>query len=83
MSWTHATQEEYNKKNNKSLFRLYYYRFLSCLQLTYVVLLLNRTPIFEWYRPHGRACTQDMCYDEFGLCVQNLLTVLDSIVKRN
>lgn len=50
---------------------------------SYVVALHNWTPLFEWYmagfvvkNKHQKA----MCYDEIGLCIQNILTILGSIL---
>lgn len=49
---------------------------------SYVVALLNLTPLFEWYmvgfvvkNKHQKA----MYYDEIGICTQNISTILGSI----
>ena len=49
------------------------YRYLPS---TYVVTVLNQTPMFKW-QEHKT----DTCYNEIGLCPQNMDTVLSSTVN--
>ena len=50
------------------------------------LLIFNQTPILEWYV--GRCGSKniypkDMCQQTIGLCVQNVITILGSMVNIN
>jgi hypothetical protein len=49
-----------------------------------LVTYLNQTPIFEWYVIRWgskNAYWKDMCSKKIGLCGQNMITILGSIVN--
>ena len=51
--------------------------------VSYVVTLLDRTTIFEWYMAKlviEKEHSKDVWYDEIGLCAQNMNTFLSPII---
>ena len=59
-------------------------KFLTKLSGPTPVTYLERTPIFEWCMVRcgsNNRHQKDMCLKEFGMHVQNLLTILDLIVN--
>jgi hypothetical protein len=46
---------------------------------------LNRTPIFEWdvvKCSFENKCKKDMCFEEVGVRVQNMVTILCCLLRR-